>query len=88
MSAAGIARINTCFDDMIVFFPAGDSQNREEDGPDAQSRFLPQMPHAPLQLVPARRVLADRESAFEERVAIIGYDGGMARPLAELLAGR
>jgi hypothetical protein len=33
-------------------------------------------------------VITDEEGEFEERAAIIEYDGGMPRPLAEFLAKR
>lgn len=88
MTAAGIARVRACFDNMIDVYPAGDPRNREEDSPAAQSEYLPQLPQLPQQQAPACRALRDREDAFEERAAIMEYDGGLPRALAEFLAGR
>lgn len=42
----------------------------------------------PQQQTPARKVLTDREDAFEERAAIMEFDGGMPRRLAGFLAAR
>jgi hypothetical protein len=46
---------------------------------------LPQMPQPTMS---ARRVITDQEYEFEERAAIIEYDGGLPRLLAEFLARR
>jgi hypothetical protein len=88
MTPAGKARVRACFENMIEIDAAGDRRSKEEDIPAAQSRVLPQLPQLPQQQTPAHKVLTDREDAFEERAAIMEFDGGMPRPLAEFLAGR
>jgi hypothetical protein len=88
MTPAGIARVRACFENAEELFPAGDPRNKEKESPAAQTRYLPQLPQLPQQQAPARKVLTDREDAFEERAAIIEYDGGLPRSLAEFLAGR
>lgn len=88
MTPAGLARVRACFENMEEIFPVGDPRNREQDSQVSQSRYLPQMPQLPQQQASARRVLTDREDAFEERAAIIEYDGGLSKALAEFLAGR
>jgi hypothetical protein len=88
MIPEGIARVRACFEDMIEVFPIGDPRNKEEDSPTAQSISLPQMPQMPLHQAPACRALTDQEDAAEERAAIMEYDGGIPRFLAEFLAGR
>jgi len=35
-----------------------------------------------------RTILTDDQDRYEERAAIIEYEGGMPRPLAEFLAGQ
>jgi hypothetical protein len=84
MSAAGIARVRTCFENPIDVYPAGDPRNRDENSPAAQSWDLPQMPQ---QQESARKDLIDREDAFEERSAIMEHCGGIPRSLAEFLTG-
>ena len=88
MTPAGIARVRACFEKAEEIFPGRDPRTKEEGDLSNQSRPLPQMPQLPQQQVPARKILTDREDAFEERAAIIEYDGGLPRPLAEFLAGR
>lgn len=88
MTPAGIARVRACFANAEEVFPAGDPLAWEEGSKSTQPGYLPQMPQLPQQQAPARKPLTDREDAFEERAAIIEYDGGLPRPLAEFLAGR
>jgi hypothetical protein len=88
MTPEGIARVRACFDNMIDVYPFGDPRNREEEGPDTQPRHLPQMPQLPQQQAPACKALTDQEDAYEERVAIMEYCGGLPRALAEFLARR
>jgi hypothetical protein len=88
MTPAGIARVRACFANAEEIFPAGDPFTSKEGGQSSQSRHVPQMPQLPQQQASARKTLTDREDAFEERAAIIEYDGGLPRPLAEFLAGR
>ncbi|MFT7596087.1 MAG: hypothetical protein ACI8R4_003421 [Paracoccaceae bacterium] len=64
-------------------FPRRDPRNKEEDNP---PNYLPQMPQMPQRQAPARRALSDQEDAYEERAAIMEYDGGLPRPLAEFFA--
>ena len=47
------------------------------------ARPVPHVPHVPLENNDAENELADR---FEERAAILEYDGGRPRPEAERLA--
>jgi len=88
MTAAGIARVRACFENMTEIFPVEDPREKEKNSPTAQTGCLPQMPHLPQQQTAARKSLTDREDAFEERAAIIEYDGGLPRSLAEFLAAR
>lgn len=88
MTPAGIARVRACFENVEDIYPVGDPRNREVDAPAAQSAYLSQLPQLPQQQAPACKALSDQEDAFEERAAIIEYDGGLPRALAEFLAGR
>ncbi|TMV07774.1 hypothetical protein FGK63_09930 [Ruegeria sediminis] len=88
MNPAGIACIRACFENAEEIFPVGDPRTREGDGRSTPWRRLPQMPQLPQQQQPAPKTLTDWEDAFEERAAIMEYDGGLPRPLAEFLAGR
>lgn len=88
MTPDSIARVRACFENMIDIFPVGDPRNNEEDGPTAQPISLPQMPQLPHQQALTCRALTDQEDAVEERAAIMEYDGGIPRLLAEFLAGR
>ncbi len=88
MNIAGFARVKAYFENMEEIFPAGDPRNRERGNSAEQSEYLPQMPQLPQQQAPARRTPTDQEDAYEERAAIIEYDGGQPRALAEFLANR
>ena len=86
MIPAGVARVRACFENMIEVYPAGDLRNREKGSSSTHTRFLPQMSQMPQQQSAARKVLTTQEDAYEERAAIIEYDGGLPRLLAEFLA--
>ncbi|MCU9840485.1 hypothetical protein OEZ49_22305 [Ruegeria sp. WL0004] len=88
MKSAGIRTIRECFENAEEIFPAGDPRNSEEDDQSTRSKRLPQMPQLPQQQARACKSLTDEDDAFEERAAIMEYDGGLPRPLAEFLAGR
>ncbi len=88
MTPDGRARVLACFENMIEISPACHVRQKDKGSPSAQSKCLPQMPQLPQQQVPVRKPLTDREDAFEERAAIIEYDGGLPRSLAEFLARR
>lgn len=87
MTSAGIARVRACFENMETVYPFGDPRNRVERNPTTPPGSLPQMPQLPQQQAPACRDLTAQEDAFEERAAIIEFDGGLPRSLAEFLAG-
>lgn len=91
MTSAGIARVRACFEAMEEIFPAGDDLTVENGGQSTRVRNLPHMPQLP-QLPQTRsqvsRALTLEEDLFEERAAIIEYDGGLPRALAEFLASR
>lgn len=91
MTPVGIARVRACFENAEEIFPARGPHSEERNRPTAQAICLPQMPQMPQlpqQQAPACKILTDREDAFEERAAIIEYDGGLPRPLSEFFAGR
>jgi len=87
MTPAGIARVRACFDNMETVYPFGDPRNREDPNSTAPPGSLPQMSQLPQQQAPACRDLTAQEDAFDERAAIMEFDGGLPRPLAEFLAG-
>lgn len=84
----GFERVRACFDNMIEIYPAGDPRNREQDSPSPHPEHLPQMPQLPQQQAPASKIPTNWEDAYEERAAIMEFDGGLPRSLAEFLAGR
>jgi hypothetical protein len=91
MTLADKARVRACFENMIEIYAAEDPRDKEEGNPADPSRHLPQMlqmPQLPQQQTPPHKVLTDREDAFEERAAIMEFDGGMPRRLAGFLAAR
>lgn len=88
MTSAGITRVRACFENAEKIFPVAYSESRRGAPQQTSRGFLPQMPLLPQPKVPARRVITDEDDRFEERAAIIEYDGGMPRPLAEFLAKR
>lgn len=88
MTPAGIARIRACFENLIEVYPVEEPRKEGKSAPSAQQRNLPQMPQLPQQQACAGKPLSDQEDAFEERAAIIEYDSGVPRLLAEFLAGR
>lgn len=87
MTRDGIARVKACFDSMIEVYPVGDPRSRVHESQATQSGYLPQMPQLPQHQAPACKVLTDQEDAYEERAAIMEYDGGLPRVLAEYFAG-
>jgi len=91
MSSVGIRRILACLAQAeVVSLVAGPEQYRggkKKPSPASLSQ-LPQLPQLPQAKVPAREVLTDPQDAFEEREAIIEYEGGLPRPMAEYLARR
>lgn len=88
MTSAGIARVRACFEAMEEIFPAGVDRTAEDSGQSARARNLPQMPQLPQARSRVSRALSLEEDLFEERAAIIEYDGGLPRALAEFLASR
>jgi hypothetical protein len=88
MNQAGIARVKACFENAEEIFPIGDARNREAGHRVIPSKNLPQLPQLPQQQTPTCRALTEQEDAFEERAAIIEFDGGLPRELAEFLAGK
>jgi len=88
MTSAGFARVRACFENAEDIFPIVYPENRSGVALRSPQGSLPQMPLLPQPKVSARRVLTDEEDAFEERAAIIEFDGGLPRSLAEFLARR
>ena len=88
MTPAGAERIRVCFENAEDVFPIVYPENRHGALQRSSRGYLPQMPQLPQPKASARRVLTDQEEEFEERAAIIEYDGGLPRPLAEFLARR
>jgi hypothetical protein len=88
VSSVGIRRILACLAQAeVVSLVAGLEQDRgARKKPSPAS--LSQLPQLPQTRVPVRKVLTDPEDVFEERAAIIEYEGGLPRPMAEYLARR
>jgi len=88
MTPEGIARIRACFANAEQVLPIGKAQ--AASGPDRvrATTTLPQMPQMPQPRRDERTVLTDDQDRYEERAAIIEYDGGLPRALAEFLAGQ
>ncbi len=88
VSSDGIARIFACLESAEEIFLDVDPEHRPA-GPHTSSQgSLPQMPQLPQPKASAHSAMTDQEDEFEERAAIIEYDGGLPRPLAEFLARR
>jgi len=79
------APVRACFANAIEIFPAGDP--REHQAVRGKGD-LPQMPQMPQARTLTSSLLSLNEDLFEERAAIIEYDGGLPRHFAEFLAGR
>jgi len=88
MNAAGIARVRACFENAEVIPPIGHPVNNCGRPQGSSLGMLPQIAQLPQPSAPAPKVMNDQEDAFEERAAIIEYDGGLPRLLAEFQAGR
>lgn len=88
MTSTGIERVRACFENAEEIFPVVSAEGRCAPSRGSSRGSLPQMPLLPQPKVRARRVITDEDDRFEERAAIIEYDGGMPRPLAEFLARR
>lgn len=88
MNSAGFDSIKACFENAEEILPVGSPRMEEGHVRSSQSKRLPQMPQLPQQQAPARKSLTDQEDAFEERAAIMEYDGGLPRSLAEFFAAR
>ena len=88
MIPAGFESIWACFENAEEIFPVGHPEPRHGGFLPSSQASLPQMPQLPQPKASARRVLTDQEDEFEERAAIIEYDDGLRRPLAEFLAMR
>jgi hypothetical protein len=88
MNAAGIARVRACFENAVEVFPLVVSESCCASSQGSSREFSPQMPQLPQPETFARREMTDQEDAFEERAAIVEYDGGCPRLLAEFFAGR
>lgn len=85
MNAAGIARVRACFENAEVIPPIGYPESSRGGPQGSSQRMLSQLPQLPA---PAPMMMTDQEDAFEERSAIIEYDGELPRLLAEFHARR
>jgi hypothetical protein len=88
MTSAGIACILACFENAEEIFLEADPGHKVRGQQTSSPASLPQMPQLPQPKASACRALTDQEDEFEERAAIIEYEGGSPRPLAEFLARR
>jgi len=88
MTSAGIARILACLERAEEIFLDADLGHRRAGPQPFSPGSLPQMPQLPQPIASACRVITDQEDEFEERAAIIEYEGGLPRQLAEYLARR
>ena len=83
MNASGIARVRACFENAEVIPPLAVPERFQVPSQGSSLGSLPQVPQ-PTDSAP--RVTTGQEDVFEERAAIIQYDGGLPRLLAEFLA--
>lgn len=88
VSSDGIARILACLESAEEIFLDVDPEHRGAGAQTSLQGSLPQMPQLPQPKTSAHSVMTDQEDEFEERAAIIEYDGGLPRQLAEFLARR
>ena len=86
MTAAGIARVLACFENAEDIFPVREAETGRGYPVRSPRCTLSQMSQMPQHQTPACTPLSDQEDAFEERAAIIEYEAGVPRPLAEYLA--
>lgn len=88
MTSTGICLIQACVANAEQIFPIVCPEGCLMSAQGHLGRALPQMPQLPQPKASAGRLITDQEYEFEERAAIIEYDGGLPRPLAEFLARR
>lgn len=88
MTSIGISLIEACVANAKLIFPIVRPEDCRSFAQGRLGRALPQMPQLPQPETSACRVITDQGYEFEERAAIIEYDGGLPRPLAEFLARR
>jgi hypothetical protein len=88
MTPEGIARIRACFANAEQVLPIDKAQAAGGQARVRATPTLPQMPQMPQPRRVERTILTDDQDRYEERAAIIEYEGGMPRPLAEFLAGQ
>lgn len=86
MSDPRYALVRACFANMEEIFPAGEPRNNEPSKQARPKGHLPQMPQMPQRDLRVFEPLPLDRDLFEERAAIIEYDGGLSRTLAEFLA--
>ncbi len=86
MTPAGIARVLACFENAEDIFPVSETEKGRRDSMRFPRCTLLQMSQLPQPQTPACTPFSDQEDAFEERAAIIEYEAGIPRPLAEFLA--
>ena len=87
MTSAGAERIRACFENAEDVFLIVYPEIRHGVLLRSSRGYLRQLPQLPQPKAPAPRVLKDQEDEFEERAAIIEYEGGLPRLMAEFLAG-
>lgn len=86
MTLSGIERVRQILMNAEdVTFDIGD-QVGPKVSPEAGRHYLPQMPQLPQVHTSSNQVLSDDDDTFEERAAIIEYDGELPRKFAEFLA--
>jgi len=84
MTWTGYERVKACFEAMEEIFPFGD-QRLSTTQPSKVG--LPQLPQKPQTKAATHTTVRSSEVDREERAAIMEYDGGLPRKLAEFLAG-
>lgn len=86
MTEAGRARVNACFENLEDVFPVDDPRSFQRSKKELRQVKLSQLPQLPQRYSKTSIPLHFEEDCFEERAAIMEYEGRMPRSLAEFLA--
>ena len=88
MNPKGVALIRACFAEAERVTPASTPQGAGRKPSVSNETSLSQLPQMSQHMMPPEKVLSIEDDLFEERAAIIEYDGQIERPLAEFHARR
>ncbi|WP_428515458.1 hypothetical protein [Roseovarius sp.] len=88
MSDPRFADVIACFENAEDIYPSDDPRAHDFRGQQRHVEKVSQMPQMPQRVEQECKPLSLEQDRFEERAAIIEYDGGLPRALAEFLAGR